>query len=166
MQIQTVSLVRPQHHELMEHLRNEFPNIPYMAFSGFAAPDMAKKVMKQGAYAFLEKPFDIEVFAEKVKYGLLQIGPKHNNFITLAEYLDARPPADDEYWHDIHYEMGCAMDLRHGEFGGLTEGDQEKYIAAHLRGTAWGEEVWAKLQRERPELFHKSSFRPSTKKAP
>ncbi len=151
--------------ELMEHLRNEFPNIPYMAFSGFGVPDMAKKVMKQGAYAFLEKPFDIEVFAEKVKYGLLQIGPKRKDILTLAEYLGARPPADDEYWHDVIYDMGIAMDLRDGCFGNLTEGDPEKCIAYHLMGTDWGEEVWAKLRIERPELFNKPGLPPSSRKA-
>lgn len=156
--------------KLMEHLRDEFPNIPYMAFDSKGSPEMEKRALKQGAYAYLDEPRLIPVFAAKIKLGLLQIGklrvyPKPNDFITLAEYLDARPPADDAYWHDVHYEMAMAMDLRDGTFSVLTKGDPEKHIAAHLRGTDWGEEVWAKLRRERPELFNKG-LPPSSRKAP
>jgi len=165
-----INMPRMNGFELMEHLRDEFPNIPYMAFDKDDFPGMEKRALKQGAYAYLDEPRLIPAFAATIKLGLLQIGklrvyPKPNDFITLAEYLDARPPADDAYWHDELYEMGIAMDLRDGFFGNLTEGDPEKCIAYHLRNAAWGEEVWAKLRRERPELFNKLGLPPSSRKA-
>ncbi|NTV13958.1 MAG: Hsp70 family protein [Desulfobulbaceae bacterium] len=157
--------------KLMEHLRDEFPNIPYMAYDNNDFPGMEKRALKQGAYAYLDEPRLIPAFAATIKLGLLQIGklsekPKPDSYVSLAEYLSASPPADDGYWDDVWCGMEMAMDLRDGTFSILTEGDPEKHIAYYLRNTAWGEEVWAKLRRERPELFHKPGLPPSLKKAP
>lgn len=77
--------------------------------------------------------------------------------MKLADYLASLPPENDEYWDDQIWDMTVEMDLRDGTFGSLPpDVDAEKYIAYYLRETEWGEEVWAKLRKEKPELFTKS----------
>lgn len=76
--------------------------------------------------------------------------------MTLEEYLATSPPEDDTYWDDQIWDMTIALDLKVGMFGRLPpDRDAAKCIAYHLRRSERGEEIWARLRRERPELFQK-----------
>jgi DNA-binding NtrC family response regulator len=52
--------------ELLEHMRGEYPCLPVMVTSAHIAGDVEKKLRELGALETVEKPFELDEFAERV----------------------------------------------------------------------------------------------------
>ncbi len=62
---------------LFRIMRSEAPEMPILAISGFAYPELCKAFMKEGALDYLKTPFNAQGFA-RVRGRLVEIFPELN----------------------------------------------------------------------------------------
>jgi len=51
---------------LLAHLSEHYPDIPVIIFTGHSTPKSKKAVLERGAAGYIEKPFKIEILAQKI----------------------------------------------------------------------------------------------------
>ena len=63
---------------LFRIMRSEAPDLPILAISGFAYPELCKAYLKEGALDYLKTPFNAQSFA-RVRNRLVEIFPELNH---------------------------------------------------------------------------------------
>jgi len=73
---------------LLDHVRQQYPHLPVVLMTAFGSVDTAVRAVKQGAFDYVSKPFDIDALVATVRRALLA------KSIVVAE----RPiDADEQY---------------------------------------------------------------------
>jgi len=56
---------------LLDHVRQEYPSLPVVLMTAFGSVDTAVRAVKQGAFDYVSKPFDIDALVATVRRALL-----------------------------------------------------------------------------------------------
>lgn len=117
--------------DLLQQVRNRFPNLPFLMATGVDDVRVGVQAMKEGADDYLLKPFDIDVVLASLRRALQrkQIECELENYrLHLEEMVSARTRevqvavADLEHSHSATLEaLGSAIDLRDGPTAGHSK---------------------------------------------
>src|SRR3989449_7514158 len=58
---------------LLDHVRHEYPQLPVVLMTAFGSVDTAVRAVKQGAFDYVSKPFDINALVAAVRRALAAI---------------------------------------------------------------------------------------------
>src|SRR6202140_2811096 len=56
---------------LLDHVRQEYPHLPVVLMTAFGSVDTAVRAVKQGAFDYVSKPFDIDALVATVRRALV-----------------------------------------------------------------------------------------------
>src|SRR2546426_11983310 len=56
---------------LLDHVKHEYPELPVVLMTAFGSVDTAVRAVKQGAFDYVSKPFDIDALVATVRRALL-----------------------------------------------------------------------------------------------
>ncbi|MEK9642361.1 MAG: response regulator, partial [Paracoccaceae bacterium] len=65
--------------DILKRVKKEFPNIPVVIISGHGNIEIAVAAIKQGAYDFIEKPFNIDQLLVVIKRAMETSRLRHEN---------------------------------------------------------------------------------------
>ncbi len=71
---------------LLDHVRQEYPHLPVVLMTAFGSVDTAIRAVKQGAFDYVSKPFDIDALVATVRRAL----------VAKSVVAPERPVNDDE----------------------------------------------------------------------
>ncbi|MDD3029282.1 MAG: sigma-54 dependent transcriptional regulator [Alphaproteobacteria bacterium] len=77
--------------QVLQHIRNDYPDLPVIMISGHGTIDTAVSAIKMGAYDFIEKPFKADRLILQVQHALDAARLRREN-----QELKFRASADDE----------------------------------------------------------------------
>jgi FixJ family two-component response regulator len=101
--------------EVHDWLRQRHPDLPVIFLSGYADVPTAVRAMRQGAFDFIEKPFNVQHLIERI-----------NEALRTADQQQAAEVAVDSQWRD-------QLTPRESEvLEGILVGKRNKIIASDL----------------------------------
>jgi DNA-binding NtrC family response regulator len=62
-----VEMPKPNGFDLLDEIRNKYPNVPVIMISSYANPRMEKQAHENGASGFTAKPFSIETLQKMIE---------------------------------------------------------------------------------------------------
>ncbi len=75
----------------LQEMSRQFPKVPVVLFTAYADVDLAVKAMKQGAFDFIEKPWDNRKLVD-----VLTMALRHR--FAMLKREEVRQPADEMFW--------------------------------------------------------------------
>src|SRR5258707_5897977 len=72
---------------LLDHVRQQYPHLPVILMTAFGSVDTAVRAVKQGAFDYVSKPFDIDALVATVRRALLA-----KSIVAPARPIDADEP--------------------------------------------------------------------------
>ena len=71
---------------LLDHVKHEYPELPVVLMTAFGSVDTAVRAVKQGAFDYVSKPFDINALVATVRRALAvnSINTQHSAINNLA----------------------------------------------------------------------------------
>src|SRR2546426_12630315 len=83
---------------LLDHVRQQYPHLPVVLMTAFGSVDTAVRAVKQGAFDYVSKPFDIDALVATVRRALavrsiVQPGRLPNDEVQYAPGLVGPAPA-------------------------------------------------------------------------
>lgn len=121
--------------EVLEKLRNEYPDIVVIIFTGYATVETARRALKMGAFDYIPKPFTNEELREVIKNAI-----KAREENTKAGMLDLMAIVSHDLRSPISSVHTTAEVLFKGYFGNL-EPEQKKRVEAILENCQYLEDI-------------------------
>src|SRR6266571_9203291 len=74
---------------LLDHVRQQYPHLPVVLMTAFGSVDTAVRAVKQGAFDYVSKPFDINALVATVRRALAATSISQPEPIRDGEYQQA-----------------------------------------------------------------------------
>lgn len=143
--------------ELLKKLRENYPEIVVIIFTGFASVDTAREALKLGAFDYIPKPFTPDEIRSVVT-NAIKVRKKNEQ----ATMLDLMAIVSHELKSPVSVVHTTADTLYRGYFGNLEQ-DQKKIVETIIRNCQYLEDIIRSyIDLSRMEIDDLESFKKET----